>query len=220
MKKFHIITFLYLLIFFQTFGQNKRCFCVKDSLMKESISCDTTYFSNNSKIYWQFNCDDIWLTLENKNGNKFKIDEVPVDLFGYTYRLGYHLIKEYKNSLLFRSGCGATGPCSYILIDKINGKKIRDFNQLICIDTDVQIKNEHQYNFDFVVYLFEESIIIEYIESKKKVKVAFKENLTALIPEHQFDKMILKNNILTIFYENDEGKKTLKINLSDKKYSH
>jgi len=74
-------------------------------------------------MYWQFNCDNIWLTLENKSGNKFKIDEVPVDLYGYTYRLGYHLIKEYKNNLLFRSGCAATGPCSYILIDKNNGKK-------------------------------------------------------------------------------------------------
>lgn len=186
--------------------------------MAESISCDTTYFSNKSKIFWQFNCDKIWLTLENKDKIKFAIDEVPVELYGYTYRLGYHLIKEYKNSLLFRSGCAATGTCSYILIDKNNGKKIREFYQLICIDTDVQTENEHVYDFNFVVYLADESIVVEYIESKKKVKVAFKDNLTAAIPEQQFDKMILKNNILTIFYETDNGKKTLKINLNNKKY--
>ena len=74
------------------------------------------------------------------------------------------------------------------------------------------------YDFNFVVYLADESIVVEYIESKKKVKVAFKDNLTAAIPEQQFDKMILKNNILTIFYEIDNGKKTLKINLSNKKH--
>lgn len=186
--------------------------------MAENISCDTTYFSNQSKIYWQFNCDNVWLTLENKNGAKFTIDEVDADLSGYTYRLGYHLIKEYKSRLLFRNGCGATGPCSYTLIDKSNGNKIEEFGQLICIDTDVQIENEHAYDFDFIVYLSDESIIIYNIESKKTISFPFKEKLTAVIPEQQFDKMILKNNLLTIFYETDDGKKTLKVNLA-KKYS-
>ena len=214
-----IYTIIFGLILFQTFGQKKQCFCEKDSLMVESVSCDTTYFSNKSKIYWQFNCKNIWLTLENKAGNKFIIDEVPVELYGYTYRLGYHLIKEYKNSLLFRGGCAATGPCSYMLINKNNAKEIEKFGQLICIDTDVQMENEHGYNFKFVVYLDGENIVVEEIESKKKLKVAFKDKLTAAIPEQQFDKMILKNNVLTIFYETDDGKKTLKINLN-KEYSH
>jgi hypothetical protein len=215
-----LYTTAFLLILVQTFGQKKECFCEKDSLMAESISCDTTYFSNKSKIFWQFNCSTIWLTLENKEGKKITIDEVPIELSGYAYRLGYHLIKEYKNSLLFRSDCAATGPCSYTLVDKNNGKKIREFYQLICIDSDVQTENEHEYDFNFVVYLSDSSIVVEYIESKKRVKVAFKDKLTAAIPEQQFDKMNLKNNVLTMFYETDDGKKSFKINLRNKKNNH
>lgn len=179
---------------------------------KATVSCDTTHLSNSSILYWQYNCDRIWLTLENVNEKKkVVIDEVPVELYGYTYRLGFHLIKEYKNSLLFRGGCGATGPCSYALIDKFSGKKLRAFDQLICIDTDVQLDSPHNYNYDFIVYLAEQAndIIIYWIDNKKALKVPFKEKLTALIPQNQFEKMILDKGTLTLYYqtENKEKKK-------------
>ena len=187
-----------------------------------TVSCDTTTFSNNAQLYWQYNCDKIWLTLENVRKNKFIIDEVPVDLFNLTYRLGYHLIKEYSNSLLFRSGCPANGPCIYTLIDKDNGKKLKEFDQLICIDTDVKWENAHKYNFDFIVYFSDKAdhLIIYYVDSNRTLKVPFKEKLTGIIPQHQFDEMTLENNTLTLFYELDSNtKKTLKIDLNDKKYS-
>lgn len=173
--------------FSSDFRANK-CFCATDSLMAGNISCDTTYFSNKSKIFWQFNCDDVWLTFENKNGRKLRIDDIPVELSGYTYRLGYHLIKEYNNSLLFRNGCSASGPCSYTLIDKTSGNKIEEFDQLICIDTDIQQENDHSYNFDFIVYLSDKNIVVDDVESRKKIQVPFKDKLTAGIPEQQFDK--------------------------------
>ncbi len=123
----------------KTSGQNNPCFCDKDTLMNEAtVSCDTTTFSNNAKLYWQYNCDRIWLTLENVSGQKFEIDEVPVEFYNYTYRLGFHLIKEYDKTILFRSGCPANGPCIYSLIDKSNGQIITEFDQLLCIDTDVK----------------------------------------------------------------------------------
>ncbi|MEO8148175.1 MAG: hypothetical protein ABI723_11080 [Bacteroidia bacterium] len=204
------------------FGQNKNCFCEKDSLMNQSvIECDTTKLSNGSKLFWQYNCDRIWFTLENAKGNRVVLDEVDVKLYGYTYRLGYHLIKEYKNSLLFRSGCGATGPCDYILIDKANGAKLKELSNLICVDTDAQWDSSYAYPFDFIVYLSDSSnnLMIYYIDNKKKLTVPFKEKLTAAIPEQQFDKMTLNKNILTIYYETDEREKSqMKIDLSDKKY--
>jgi len=43
-----------------------------------------------------------------------------------------------------------------------------------------------------VVYLSDESIIVDYLEKKKKVRTRFKDKLTAAIPEQQFDKMVLK----------------------------
>ncbi|GAA4456806.1 hypothetical protein GCM10023092_22620 [Rurimicrobium arvi] len=185
-----------------------------------TVSCDTTTFKNNSKLYWQYNCDRIWLTLENSSGQKFVIDEVEVELYNLTYRLGYHLIKEFKESLLFRSGCPANGPCTYTLIDKANGKKLKEFDQLICIDTDIKWEHAHKYNFDFIVYLSNKSdnIIIYYVDSKRTLKVPFKENLTGIIPQHQFDEMTLENNILKLSYELDKDtKKTLKIELKNKK---
>ena len=188
-----------------------------------TTNCKTTILNNKSKLYWQYNCNKIWLTLENRKGKKIVLDEVPVGFFGYTYRLGFHLIKEFDNTILFRSGCPANGPCMYTLIDKSTGKKVDEFGQLICIDTDV--REDKKYQFDFVVYFSEnyDKIKIYYLNSKKKLTIPFdatKNNLTAVIPEHQFDKMNLEGNILTIYYTTTENKELkLKINLTNKKYS-
>jgi hypothetical protein len=187
-----------------------------------TVSCDTKTLSNNSKLYWQYNCDRIWLTLENPRGEKFVIDEFGVELYAYTYRLGYHLIKEFEESLLFRSGCPANGPCRYMLIDKDKGKKIKEFDQLICIDTEVKWENPHEYNFDFIVYFSEtaDQIIVYYVDGGKTLKVPFKETLNGIVPQYQFKKMTLERNILTLFYELDnKAKKTLEIDLNDERYS-
>lgn len=217
----HLTTIL-LLFTLPAFGQNNHCFCDKDTLMNEAtVSCDTTIFSNKAKLYWQYNCDRIWLTLENSKGQKNVIDEIPVELYGYTYRLGFHLIKEFDKTVLFRSGCSANGPCIYTLIDKNNGNTVKEFDQLICIDTDIRWSNAHKYNFDFVVYLSDttNNLIIYYVDKNKTLKVPFHENRTSQI-QPKFDKMTLNNNILTLFYELDDNtKKKLNINLNDKKYS-
>jgi len=191
-------------------------------LMNEAtVSCDTTIFSNKAKLYWQYNCDRIWLTLENSKGQKSVIDEIPVELYGYTYRLGFHLIKEFDKTVLFRSGCPANGPCIYTLIDKNNGKKVKEFDQLICIDTDIRRSNAHKYNFDFVVYLSDttNNLIIYYVDKNKILKVPFNENRTPQI-QPKFNDMVLHHNVLTLSYKLDNNtKKTLNINLNDKKYS-
>lgn len=223
MKQLSILVLLF--FFSQSFGQKKPCFCEKDSLMSEAVNCDTIFLKNHSKLYWQLNCIRIWLTIENAKKTKIVIDEPDVNLYQYTYRTGFHLIREYKNSILFRSGCGANGPCSYILIDKTTGKRIQEYGQLICIDTDSQYdKKSYQYPFDFIVYLDDDvkgvqNLVVYYIDTKKTIKVPFKEKLSAGIPEQQFDSMTVKNNVLTILYETDDNpKKSIKINLD--KYSN
>ena len=210
--------------FGQLFGQKKQCFCDKDILMNNATTnCKTTILKNKSKLYWQYNCNKIWLTLENRKGKKIVLDKIPVEYFGYTYRLGFHLIKEFDKTILFRSGCPANGPCTYTLIDKSTGKKVNEFGQLICIDTDV--REDKKYQFDFGVYFSEnyDKLKIYYFNSKKMLTIPFnarKNNLTAVIPEQQFDKMNLEGNILTIYYTTTENKELkLKINVTNKKYS-
>jgi len=175
---------------------------------ESSVSCDTLVFENSSKLYWQYDCDSVWLTLEDLSGDKIIIDQVPLELSELTYRLGYHLIKEFKNTLLFRHGCPATGPCYYKLLDKTTGSTLKEFGQLICIDTDAWYDSAYKYKFNFIVYLSydTEEIIVYFVDSDKTQKHPFTEKLTAaVLPEMQFDKMVLKNNTLTITYISDSN---------------
>jgi hypothetical protein len=148
---------------YSLFGQSKQCDCSNDSLItKYTVKCKTTYLKNGSKLYWQFDCDKIWLTLQTKN-KKIIIDRVPIEYYNLTYRLGYHLVREFKTSLLFRGGCPANGPCEYTLIDKTSGLKIKQFGQIV----DSPIKD---YPYDFVIYLSKANDLLKiYFPDKRKV---------------------------------------------------
>ena len=218
MKKTFIITFLIIGYCF-SYGQKKQCSCNENVAMHEApMNCETTLLKNKSKLYWQFNCNRIWLTLQNVKGKKIVINEVEVNFYNYAYRLGYQIIKEYKNNLLFRSGCPANGPCVYTLINNVNGQKIKEFDQLICIDTDIEIENPYNYKYNFLVYLSDNAnyLNIYFVDTKKAIKVPFKYELTGVMPNNQFKKMEVKNNILTLFFEEKNENQIFKINLNNK----
>lgn len=59
-----------------------------------SVDCDTIKLKNNYSLYWQFNCNQIWLTLEKPNMSKIIIDVINAELYAYIYRFGYQLIKD------------------------------------------------------------------------------------------------------------------------------
>jgi hypothetical protein len=81
---------LLLLLLKPSYGQQKQCGCKTDTLINQfTTECKTRLLGNGSKLYWQFNCDSIWLTLQNKNGKKIIIDTVPIEYYPYTYRLGF-----------------------------------------------------------------------------------------------------------------------------------
>lgn len=193
----------------QPLEPGRQCSCEKVPEMNDAtVECGTTILSNESKLYWQFNCKKIWLTLENKAAKRRVISEVPVELFPYTYRLGFHFIKEFEKGVLFRSGCSASGPCAaYYLVDKTNGKIIKEFPQLIDIDTDILNENPHPYPFDFVVYLSEKKrdLVVYFVESGRMIKVQLEEDPTDVIPERQFRQMSVDNDILNLQYADQNG---------------
>ncbi|UOR03561.1 hypothetical protein MUN82_11445 [Hymenobacter aerilatus] len=199
-----IISAVLILIANPSFGQKKECDCKSEPKMKEyTTDCKTTFLKNGSKLYWQFNCNRVWLTLESAKGRKRVLNEVPVDLSGYTYRLGYQLSKEYKNTLLFRSGCPANGPCNFVLIDKTTGIKLREFGELIY--------DHSSHNFyDFVLYLYSpNTLIIYYIDTGRKYTIRLNGELKGLIPEYQFSDIIVNQNTLTLIYTTGETKVNL-----------
>jgi hypothetical protein len=194
---------------FISLAQSKQCNCSKDKYMRGSINCKTVVLKNDSKLYYQFNCDSLWLTLEHKSGirkviysmsgNMFK------ELYGYNYRLGYQLAKEYKRYLLFRSGCPANGPCNFILVNNVNGKKVKEFGELIY---------DHSNNlfYDFILYLKNKNnklyLVLDYIDTGRKHTFLLNKNdFTGIIPEYQINDVMVHNNVLLITYPHLSGGK-------------
>jgi len=197
----------------------KNCGCETDTLINDNTTkCDTVVFKNKSKLYYQFNCDSIWLTLENTKKKKkilYVEKEYFHDFYYIQYRLKYHLAKEYKNLLLFRSGCPANGPCNYVLIDKETGKLSRELGELI-------YEHNPDVIYDFVIYFSGDyrNIIVDFIDSKRKIKVPVKkENFLAAIPEYQFNKIEYRNGIITLTYEAN-NKITINTNKNEKIFSN
>ena len=193
--KYVCILFLFSLLYFPSQSQEKKCNCPIDSSINEStVSCEVKVLSNGAKLYWQYTCDRIWLTLQQKDGKKKVINEVPIEYYGYTFRLGFHLMKEYKTSLLFRSGCPANGPCNFILIDKNTGKKIEEFGELI-------YDHKTQKLFDFVVSFQQTNTLrLYYVNAKKSFLIkVHPDHFRAVVPEYSIDEISLKNRILKLY---------------------
>ncbi len=195
-KKGYNILFIILFILpaYCSYGQKRECGCNSNRLMNEHvINCGVTILKNSSKLYWQFNCKRVWLTLEDVNKNKKIIDELPIYLFGYTYRLGYHLSKEYDKLLLFRSGCPANGPCNFVLVDKFSGKKVRELGELI-------YDHDTEKFYRFVIYFSSVNVLtLYYVDENKEYKFLIdKKVVSRVVPEYSFDKIYINNNVLNL----------------------
>ncbi|MCP9762819.1 hypothetical protein [Lacihabitans soyangensis] len=199
-----------------------NCGCETDSLKTENTTnCDTTFLRNESKLYYQFNCDSIWLTLENLKGLK-RIIYVEKDNFdefyGIQWRIGYKFIKEYNKYLLFRSGCPANGPCNFVLIDKTTGELNRVLGELI-------YDHENNVFYDFLLYFSttDDSIIVDFIDLNKQMKITIdKSHFTTVTPEYNFEKISFSKGIITLtyFYGDNNNPKLKTISVDTKKYSH
>lgn len=97
--------------------------------MKASVNCIPKILKGDYRFSYRYDCDSII-------GRIYKVDDynnghdvfsMQADLHGDLYRLGFFLKKDYASSVLFRSGCLANGPCTYLLICKKNGKILKKY---------------------------------------------------------------------------------------------
>lgn len=191
-----IIAFCFIQI---SYGQKKECGCKSDTSLEIRTYCKTIRLKNGSKLYYQFNCDSVWLTLENTKGVKrILYSETDTILFQYTYRIGYQFAKEYRNCLLFRSGCPANGPCNFVLVNKKTGRDIADLGELI-------YDHDTEKFYDFVIYFSNEnlnSITLYYIDTHKKYRIPLIPIMPdAVVPEYMFDTVVVKNKHLILSYK-------------------
>lgn len=195
----------------KSFGQN-ICFCDSNQFLNESIDCTIDTLLTGDILYYQHNCDSIWLTL--KIGEKkmilFATETV---LYGYHYRLDPHLINEFDDFILFRYGCPANGPCNYFAVDKRTGERTFEFGELI-------FKGDGN-KTNFVIALGDMNLLVFNLNTKEVDSILFDtKRLTEIIPEYQFGECSIKNGYLIMPYSfwdnetNEEKTETLIIEIN------
>ena len=179
-----------------SFAQDKDCSCNQNSEYNSYIKCETTFLHDKGFLNYHFNCDSIWLIL-NENEHSYQIFSMGTDLIEYTYRIGYQLIREFDNSLLFRYDCPATGSCNHILINKKSGKVIQKFHELV-------YKGNNS-NAPFIIYFsndYLDSLTIDFLDLNKSYKIMVdSSHFKSTNPEFQFDEGYVNQNKFILSYD-------------------
>jgi hypothetical protein len=200
MKRY--LTILLFVIFFNAVeAQPRQCGCATDTLITDVVNCHTRKLKNGAELFYQFNCDSVWLTLKTANKRKHILylmkGKTYKELFGYTFRLGYNFCHEFDKYLLFRNACPANGPCNFTLVNKTTGKIFKELGELIY---------DHKTNkfYDFILYLSDKSkqkLVIYYPDKNKKYFISLDNfDSRGYAPEYDFDEVGVQNNILTLRY--------------------
>ena len=183
-----------------------NCYCIEDSALSDFVGCDTTSFSNGSRLYRQFNCDSSWLVFEQNDGTKKTMSSLQKPMIEYTERLGYQFVKEYRRSLLFmnRQASGGGFPVDFELLSKDNAALIENFGHIIYYSDD-SINN-------YVLYLSSGNLdTLTFYNIDAEAKYFFPvpagrlsktvSESSVMFPEYLFDEPKISENILTIVYK-------------------
>lgn len=200
--------------------------CVNDSLLSSIIPREAELLDNNSKLYWDFNCDSSWLTYESNSGIKKVLFSLPKELIELTTRLGHYEFQEFKNSFLYThsviSGCCV--PDEYYLYDKENGELIKQLGRTLYVGDkdylpyfasliyDVKDSVSGEGDYSVIVYNIDNGKQVIQAMPSNDVKMGM-DNNHYLYPEDIFDGQTkIQNNILVLSYHIDkyEKGKTLK----------
>jgi len=215
--------FMFLLIIFLFFSVSvyaqSNCICEKDSLITKTIlekgcsstaggkNCEIFELKNGNLLYYQFNCDSIWLTFENKQKNKKVLFSKETEAHAHSYRRAYELVREFDNSLLFSFHCSPI--CLYFLHDKQTGEALPSLPTTTLI---FDGKDKEGTEVNFLIYFTDEKyqfLTIHNIASNKKYQVLIPDFKRELVyPEMQITYSKIINNSVELYYD----KKSIKIN--------
>jgi len=192
----------------------QECTCELNPELAVNISCKAVVLNNQSKIYWQYNCDSSWLTFKNSKGLIKILYSLERALMDYTGRLGFSYAAEYKSTFLIQNNVisGCCDPPEFILFDKANGKEKINLGRLVFYS---EFKN-----YPFVVYFEnnkyafegkesrENNLILRNIDNNKtfKIKLPSSRIKTTMaiteenFPEHLIDETKIINGLLLIKY--------------------
>ncbi len=147
------------------------CNCA-EPYARNAIRCDTTMLKNAALLYYRYTCDSMWLTLQQADGSRTTIySDTTTTLFPLAYRLAYHLLAEYDQTLLFRYGCPANGPCQIAVVDKRTGILLLERSEPELLNRDVAIPGTStaEPRMDFLLYASDdgESLLLYYLDTRK-----------------------------------------------------
>jgi len=121
-------------------AQKANCGCTKQKIdLEEPISCDPIVFKNGSKLHWQWNCDSIWLTFENRQTliqNTIRTCEI-ADI-NLCRKIGLVFLKEYPHYLLFKDVLipDSNSPADIIFFSQENGDETRRIHKDLIVRND------------------------------------------------------------------------------------
>ncbi len=161
---------LFLVIFFKFSLQvsAQDCGCTERPELQKVISCRKTIFSNDAKIYWNYNCNSSSIIFENKTVKRivFTLEKELQDLTG---RLGFISRTETKNHFIIKnktiSGC--CEPLEIYQFNKNNGAEEKNLGTLI-------FENDSGQN-QFIVTLLDLNTLLFY---EMRSDINFRINLT------------------------------------------
>jgi hypothetical protein len=215
-------------------GQN--CFCDKDTMLKELISCDTIRFDNKAKLFWSFNCDSSWLTFQSPEKSNTVIFSMGDGFVDFTGRLGHIYRTEYKNTFLVQNNVisGCCTPPEFYLYDKSTGEEKASLGRLIFYSEDrampllVSVTNS---NYDTTSTEVYNSLTIYNADTDKEYSIKLQagqidkalRDTGEMYPESLFEERILNGTILKLAFrlkrlKGDKDWPVKKITIDLKKY--
>lgn len=214
MKK---VSLVILAILISQYFLGQSCNCNENRTLTQIISCSPDILKNNSKIYWNFNCNSSWLTFENSKGIKKKLYSLDKDVIELTTRIGHIYFKEFKNTFLYTnkviSGC--CDPEDYYLYDINTVDLIKYLGRAIFVSESekvpfvVSITNSNYKSNSIADF---NSLTIYNLDTRKEYKIHFEKkqiengikNNNYMFTEYIFDESEITNDILVLKYHIDK----------------